>query len=290
MRGSGGAKHVLSPWEREQYRLLNEKERPAYAVSPERFERSVILERECQTGSDHSEVIVRSVDHIPAEIVRPANVRGNAEFQPATELADRLGRGAMVDGMIKRYRDFTGATKSVQDNFVALATTPDHTTARPNIRRKARARDRITKGEGSQHFADCSILASSFVDKDVYPVGFKVKAGAAVCVEDKSFYTDPEVTVEKILQIDTAAKGVIAAEVSIKGSVDGVAFRGALDDIKQSQIRRKLCAGRSVGAPHADIPFVVSVPLRTGRCDLCHFFARVCRPGIGQSQAGGQDH
>src|SRR5436190_10528148 len=184
------------------------------------FERSVILERECQTGSDHSEVIVRSVDHIPAEIVRPANVRRNAEFQPATKLADRLGRGAVVDGMIKRYRDFTGATESVQDNFVALATTPDHTTARPNIRRNAGARDRITKGEGSQHFADCSILASAFVDKDVYPVGFEVKAGATVCVEDKSLYTDPEVTVEKILQIDTAAKGVVAAEVSIKVSVD----------------------------------------------------------------------
>jgi len=80
MRGSGGAKHLLSPWKREQYRLLNEKERPAYAVSPERFERSVILERECQTGSDHSEVIAWSIDHVPAEIVGPANVRGDADF------------------------------------------------------------------------------------------------------------------------------------------------------------------------------------------------------------------
>jgi hypothetical protein len=30
--------------------------------------------------------------------------------------------------------------------------------------------------------------------------------------------------------------------------------------------------------------------LRTGRRDLLHFFARVCRPGMGQSQADGQDH
>ena len=83
MRRSGGAKHVLSPWEREQYRLLNEKERLAYAVPPERFERSVILERERQTASDHSEVILGSAENVPAEIVHPANVRGNADFESA---------------------------------------------------------------------------------------------------------------------------------------------------------------------------------------------------------------
>jgi hypothetical protein len=105
----------------------------------------------------------------------------------------------------------------------------------------------------------------------------------------KSFYTDPEVTMEKILEVDTAAEGVIATEVSIKGSVDSVAFRGALDDVRQARIRGVLGPGRGVGAPQADIPLIVGVPLRTGWRRPVSFLCPSIRPGIGQSQAGGQE-
>jgi hypothetical protein len=97
------------------------------------------------------------------------------------KLADWFGRRAVVNGMINW--PFRG--EAIQHDFIAFATTLDHTAARPNVRGKARARDRITKGEGSQHFADCSILASSFLDKDAYAVGFEVEAGPAVCIEDE---------------------------------------------------------------------------------------------------------
>ena len=109
-----------------------------------------------------------------------------------------------------------------------------------------------------------------------------------MCIEDKSFNTDSEITMEKVFDVAAAAKGVVATEISIKSSVDGVAFRGALHDVGQARIRFVLSPGGGVGSPQADIPFVVRVPLRTGRGNLFHFFARVFRPRIGQSQAGGK--
>ena len=290
MRGSGGAKHVLSPWEREQYRLLNEKERPAYAVPPERFERSVILERERQTASDHSEVILGSAENVPAEIVHPANVRGNADFESTPKLADRFAGSAVMDCMKKRYWNFADTSESVENNFIAFPAAPDHSAASPNVRRKTRAGNRITKGKGSQHLADRSILAASFFNKGD-TIRFEIKAGAPMCIEDKSFNTDSEITMEKVFDVDAAAKGVVATEVSIKSSVDSVAFRGALDDVGQARIRRVLGTGGGIGSPQADIPLIVRVPLRTGRrCDLFHFFARICRPGISESKTGGKDH
>src|SRR6266498_3071028 len=53
------------------------------------------LEREIYAGANHPEVVLRSIDEIPAEIADPANVRGHANFHAAADLADcpRLGTG-----------------------------------------------------------------------------------------------------------------------------------------------------------------------------------------------------
>ncbi len=47
---------------------------------------SCFLECEGETASEHSEVVLRSVDDIPTEVIHPADVRGNPEFQPAPKL------------------------------------------------------------------------------------------------------------------------------------------------------------------------------------------------------------
>ena len=109
-------------------------------------------------------------------------------------------------------------------------------------------------------------------------------------IEDKPFNTDAEVTMEKVFYVDAATPGVIATEVSVKSSVDGAAFRSALDDVGQARIRLLLGPGAGIGSPQADRPLVVSIPLRTRRRrDLCHFLARVCRPGISKSKTGGNN-
>src|SRR5260370_9624889 len=49
------------------------------------------LEREVDAGAGHSEVVVGARDNVPAHIVGPADVRGEANFKAAAYLTDQLG-------------------------------------------------------------------------------------------------------------------------------------------------------------------------------------------------------
>jgi hypothetical protein len=46
------------------------------------------LEREIKTAAHHAEVVLRTVDYVPAEIIDPADMRSNTDFNATTELAD----------------------------------------------------------------------------------------------------------------------------------------------------------------------------------------------------------
>ena len=50
-----------------------------------------ILEGEIHPGARHAEVVLRTVNKVPAEITYPADVRRESDFDAATELADSLG-------------------------------------------------------------------------------------------------------------------------------------------------------------------------------------------------------
>src|SRR6266536_2150206 len=52
--------------------------------------RSLVLEREINAAAHHAEVIVRTVDKVPAEIIDPADVRREADFDASADLADCL--------------------------------------------------------------------------------------------------------------------------------------------------------------------------------------------------------
>jgi hypothetical protein len=52
-----------------------------------------ILEGEIQTASYHAKVVFCAVYHIPAEIIDPANMRRDADFDATTELANQLCLG-----------------------------------------------------------------------------------------------------------------------------------------------------------------------------------------------------
>jgi len=56
------------------------------------------LEREIDTAADHSEVILRSVNYVPAEVVDPADVTGESNFHTTAELAHDLRLGTFVIG------------------------------------------------------------------------------------------------------------------------------------------------------------------------------------------------
>ena len=50
-----------------------------------------ILEGEINAAAHHTEVVVWTVDKVPAEIINPADVRREANFEAAADLADSLG-------------------------------------------------------------------------------------------------------------------------------------------------------------------------------------------------------
>src|SRR3954470_20140770 len=57
---------------------------------------ALFLEREVNAGAGHSEVVVGARNDVPADVVGPADVRGEANFKTATDLADHL-RVALVE-------------------------------------------------------------------------------------------------------------------------------------------------------------------------------------------------
>ena len=49
-----------------------------------------ILEGEIETAAHHAKVVMRTIDHVPAEIIDPADMRSKTDFNATTELADQL--------------------------------------------------------------------------------------------------------------------------------------------------------------------------------------------------------
>ena len=92
------------------------------------------LEREVNPGANHAEVVMRPVHKIPAEVTDPANVRSEANFHAATNLADcpRLGAGL-----------FSANDSVVHDNVRFFASTKDSASSAKKVRREARAGNRI---------------------------------------------------------------------------------------------------------------------------------------------------
>ena len=66
------------------------KRRPVFQTPPLEIFRANGLEREIHAGADHAKIVIRAVNEIPAEITDPANVRCDANFHAAADLADSL--------------------------------------------------------------------------------------------------------------------------------------------------------------------------------------------------------
>src|SRR5437868_14736008 len=94
------------------------------------------LEREINSGANHSKVVMGPVHEIPAEIADPANVRGHANFHAAADLADGPGLGT---GLFS-------ANDSVAHNNVRLfAATEDCAASTKNVGRESGARDWVAQ-------------------------------------------------------------------------------------------------------------------------------------------------
>ena len=121
------------------------------------------------------------------------------------------------------------------------------------------------------------IVIDSLVNKNRDRLVFEDIETRLAGIQCKSFNAQTNIATEKILNVGSAAPGVIAANVTVVGAEHRIAFTGALYDVHQRRIRSELGVGECIGTPEIHIPFAIAVPLRAGRdiCDLLHFFSRI---------------
>src|SRR5437588_4695308 len=204
------------------------------------------LEREINSGANHSKVVMRPVHEIPAEIADPANVRGHANFHAAAVLADgpRLGAGLF------------SANDSVAHNNTRLFTaTKDSAASTKNVRRESGARDWVAQRQCAQHRTHRAALMSSRVGKHAVVKIDKDIFKRAPRIYRPSLNTDTEVPVKKVFEVNPTAEGVIRFEVAII---------------------LPIISRENVSAPQTDVKLVVCVPLRTRwRRHLFHFLSRI---------------
>src|SRR5438552_10789594 len=121
----------------------NRVQTKAASYSGRRFSKSDrgSLEREIYAGPDHPEVILRSIDKIPAEITDPANVRGEANFHAAADLPDcpRLGTGL-----------FSADDSVAHDNVRPFSPAKNSAGAAKNVRREPNAENPPAPRQGTK--------------------------------------------------------------------------------------------------------------------------------------------
>jgi hypothetical protein len=105
---------------------------------------TLILECEVNSRARHPEIVVSTINNVPAEIADPANVRREANFQAGSELANRLRRGTQMLGCDTGQNGIVAKVKAF-----SLTAAEDGAASRPNVRRKARTMDRKTECERS---------------------------------------------------------------------------------------------------------------------------------------------
>src|SRR5438552_5581839 len=165
-------------------------------LTPELSDAGGPSECEGKTTSNHSEVVLRSIDDIPTEVIHPADMRSDSEFQSAPKLADRFCARAMMNSM--KNRSFR--REAVHYDFIPFTATKNNTAPGPDVRRKARTLNRVTKRKGSQHFPNCAFVARSFLNGGAWAKTLLDVKPGTMCVQDKSLHTNAEITAEKYLR------------------------------------------------------------------------------------------
>src|SRR6266705_2476502 len=56
-----------------------------------RLKIALVLECETNSGTNHAEIVVRAIDHVPTEVVHDADMRSNPDFDASAKLADAFG-------------------------------------------------------------------------------------------------------------------------------------------------------------------------------------------------------
>jgi len=212
------------------------------------------LEREVQTGAGHSEVVVGTRDDVPADVVGPAEVRGEANFNTAADLTDRLGLAVIKLSPNRQVID------RIEEEVVRPAATEDAAAAEPEVRREARAADREAQRDGAE---DAANRVRIFTALDAL-AGASCEDVVRFRLGDPALHTETEVAMNKVFRIDRTAPAVIDRQIAVVAPV---------------------VARPDIGATQRHVALVVRVPLWAGRRgDTLRFL------GIGLASISGSGH
>ena len=114
------------------------------------------LKGEIHAGANHTEVVIRPIHKIPAEIAHPADVRRKPNFKATADLTNSSTFGACMTGRLNNVEAFSWFNKSLVNALLPPAKYPASTTE--NVRGEPRARDWITERQRAQHRANRVVL------------------------------------------------------------------------------------------------------------------------------------
>ena len=99
-----------------------------------------------ETASKHSEIILRPINDAKAQVVSPADVPRESEFETGSELTEHFGFAAEMFGLrINSER----VRRPLCVNDIPFAAAKDRADTGPCIRRETRSRNWISQGKCS---------------------------------------------------------------------------------------------------------------------------------------------
>src|SRR4029077_2115629 len=147
---------------------------------------------------------------------------------------------------------------------VSLSAAKDRAYPGPGVGRESSAGYWITQSKRSQHRADGAVIGEPLPRECGYGGIFKNIESAFTGVDDVSLHADAEIAVEEILDVAPAAPSVIIADVAVVFPKPSGSLNRALDNILQPESACVIGVSKQIGAPKADVPFIIFVELGAG--------------------------
>jgi hypothetical protein len=205
---------------------------------------------------------MRTLEEIPAQVSRPANVPRESDLQTGTDLTSKTI--LVFCGGESEY-----ALLSINLLGLVIVAAKHTAEAAPSIGRETRTVKGITQREGRKR--PTHGVVKRFIMFFLNDIGAEIirEQMASAASEAHTFQTNAEVTVEEIFYVQPPAPGMIATEKAIVGAKDG--FIVSLFPSRTVT----LGSGECISAPQADVPFRTRIPFRARAGCICFIFLPV---------------
>ena len=177
--------------------------RTHFGLRPLRFNPQECLKGKIQAAADHSEIIPGPVDYSETQVVSPADVPGESDFETGSELREHFSLAAE---MISLRIDEEGVWRPLGVKLVSFAAAENRAYTSPCIGRQTRARNWITQRKCAKDSADGMIVIDSLFNKDrdgLVLEDIETRLGG---VQGKSLKPDTSIATEEIFNVAAASQ------------------------------------------------------------------------------------